>query len=323
MFTSRRLFFPLLFRLSHEESSFAVRNFQAANPTARSHLEGIGRAFIDGYNAALEFIDLRQLAPHLMTVRSELQGFAFEGAAMALTLLDIFLPRRKRRATAFLNGVGSAHPYMIHVGMGWAYARLGRRLHLPRCNLDALLCWLLADGYGFHEGYFHRTRAISAQTPPARLSGYARRVFDQGLGRSLWFVNGADIKHISRTAAAFPRFRQADLWSGIGLACTYAGGADANAVERLRMASDIYWPQLAQGAAFAAKARLRAGHLPPHSDAACRLLCGVSAATAASITDQALASLPMNDSTPGYEIWRQRIQAHFRAAQAQSTSRFD
>src|ERR1022692_1923089 len=60
----------------------------------------------------------------LGAIDAELQGFAFEGAAMALTLLDHFMPVNRGRFHRFLHGEGAPHFYMLHVGAGWAMARL-------------------------------------------------------------------------------------------------------------------------------------------------------------------------------------------------------
>ena len=184
----------------------------------------------------------------------ELCGFAFEGAGMGLFLLDLLTPWRRDRLSAFLSGPGAPHVYMVHVGAGWALAQLGLRVDRALTRFDPLLRWLVMDGYGFHQGYFRWPRCVEGQWVPARLSGYARRGFDQGLGRSLWFVEGADGARITASIARFPRARQADLWSGVGLACAYAGGVTAEPIQQLRSMAGVNLPSLAQGAAFAAKA---------------------------------------------------------------------
>ena len=178
---------------------------------------------------------------------------------------------------------------------------------------DPLIGWLALDGYGFHQGYFYWRKYIEEIAIPKGLSGYSLRVFDQGLGRSLWFVCGADVKRITEVIKNFPSNRQADLWSGIGLACTYAGGVGEETIQALVTSAGSYLPQLAQGSAFAAKARQRAGNLNSHTEMACQIIWGISAEEAAEITDRSLEDLPNNGQLPTYEIWRQRIQNQFVA----------
>jgi hypothetical protein len=143
------------------------------------------------------------------------------------------------------------------------------------------------------------------------LQGFEQRVFDQGFGRSLWFVNGGNVELISKTISVFPPSRQPDLWSGIGLAATYAGTISEASLDQLREKSGLFKPQLAQGAAFAAKARQRAGNLTDYTGLAARILCGLSADAAAKLTDEALENLSPGSDVPAYEIWRRRIQYHF------------
>jgi hypothetical protein len=175
-----------------------------------------------------------------------------------------------------------------------------------------LLSWLAIDGFGFHEGYFHSATVVERAKIPHRIKGYSQRVFDQGLGRSLWFIKGADIEAIVATINTFPIARQADLWSGIGLAATYAGGVDETILKQLHGLAHDFWPQLAQGSAFAAEARQRAGNLVAHTDVACHLFCRTSATQASQVTQDTLVDLPPgDDQMPAYELWRQRIQDHF------------
>ena len=306
--------------MSGEEATFARRGFYDADLRVRDHLEAIGKTFLQGYHAALEQDQPEMLGRWLNATDAELRGFAFEGAAMGLGLLDLLTPWRKNRLHGFLNGPGASHIYMVHVGAGWALARLRRKVEPALKRLDPFLCWLAVDGYGFHEGYFHWKRYVKRQEVPKRLRGYARRVFDQGLGRSLWFVEGAGVKRIPNTIAVFTPSRRADLWSGVGLACAYAGGVDRPSVEALRAAAGLYRPHLAQGAAFAAKARQRAGNPSQHTELACKILCGVPAEFAARVTDASLEDLPTDGPEPAYEVWRERIQSRFASEEARVAS---
>jgi hypothetical protein len=294
--------------LSPAEASFARRGFLTGEELARQRLEQIGITFLSGYHAALEETGFVTLARRLASVEKDLQGFAFEGAAMALALLDCFTPWRKDRWRTFTEGLAKPHIYMMHVGLGWALARLRRSVTPYLVQLDPLLGWLVVDGYGFHEGYFNWPRYVEQRAIPSHLDGYQRRVFDQGLGRSLWFVKCADVVAVASAIDNFPSERHDDLWSGLGLACAYAGGCGRTAIESLRAAAHEHEPALAQGVAFAAKTRQHAANLNSHTQTVCRLICGRSAEETAAITDAALENLCGEDGLPAYEVWRRRIQ---------------
>jgi hypothetical protein len=306
-----------LFDVPPREISFERRGFRGGGPAARARLEQAGGAFIAGYRAALEDARDEVMVPKLEAVNREFRGFAFEGAAMGLALRDWLTPWRRDRVGKFLRGPGDAHAYMVHVGAGWMLARVPMNAERFMARFDPLLRWLAIDGYGFHEGFFHWRRYLSGQSLPARLKGYARSAFDQGLGRSLWFVDGADVERIPKTIAALSAERHADLWSGVGLACVYAGEAEDSALKQLCEAAGRHLPQLAQGAAFAVKARQRAGNPTPYTDRACRIVCDMSAEEAALLTDAALENLPADAATPAYAIWRHRIQGKFGLALGQ------
>ncbi len=307
-----------LFGISLDEVRFTKRGFRGGhNPRVHTHIETIGESFLGGYHAALEEADPEALGERLDAAFDDVyRGFAYEGAGMSLALIDALVPGRRRFA-AFLAGVGEPHVYMLHVGAGWAMARLPVGWRRPLADLDPLLAWLAYDGWGFHQGYFHWPRSIEGpREVPRRVRGYARRAFDQGLGRSLWFVEGTDVERVPRTIGAFPAARQADLWAGIGLASTYAGGVSEGDLQTLFEAAGEHRHELSQGASFAAKARQRAGNPTPHTELACQLYCQQDAATAAAVSDRALENLPPEPLTgdggePAFEVWRQRIRQHF------------
>lgn len=297
-------------RISPEEASFARRKFRVPRDSVRNRLERVGTTFLTGYNAALEDAGMQALEARLSAVELEFRGFAYEGAAMALDLLDQLTPWKTRRLPAFMDGPGSPHIYMVHVGMGWSLARMPLRLGHRFAGLDPLLRWLALDGYGFHEGYFHWHRYAGRTSQPSRLRGYELRAWDQGLGRSMWFVGGADAEWIAGAIAGFPALRRNDLWSGVGLACAYAGGADAGEIMMLRSAARGHYPHLAQGVVFAAGARNRAANPAEHTEIACQLLCALSLQEAAAISDETRCRA-LADAEPAYEVWRRLIRGHF------------
>ena len=67
---------------------------------------------------------------------------------------------------------------------------------------------------------------------------------------------------------------------------------------------------LAQGAAFAAKARQLAGNEVVHTEEACAALAAVKAEQAAALCDRALAQVDENFSSP-YREWRELVQNYF------------
>lgn len=268
----------------------------------------IVRSFLFGYTAALEGIDERTTVAALESVTATFRGFAYEGAAMAIALLDA-IPGQPPRLSRFIHTIASRHVYMAYVGAGWAAARLRRDPEKSNRSLDSVLGWLSVDGYGFHEGYFHGERTIRRCQRPRRLDGYAARVFDQGVGRCLWFAEGADVNRIADSIQRFGVERRSDLWSGVGLAAAYAGGADVDDLRALRTRAASYTPNLAQGAAFAAEARARADNPAAHTDVACTIFASLEARDAAMLVRECRARLAETAEVPAYEAWRQSVAA--------------
>jgi hypothetical protein len=297
-----------LFGLSESEALFSSRGF-SAETKAVTYLEGLGATFIAGYNAGLEADSQSQLAETLDRTDAELVGFAWEGASMALALMDLLTPWNRNRLNTFLSGPGDKHYYMVLIGAGWALARLGRAVEPFLRRHDPLYRWLVMDGYGFHQGYFHWRLYIEQHQPEKKLTGYAARAFDQGLGRAMWFVSGADLEKVTANVMTFPKERHSDLFSGLGLAAAYAGKPSADELQLWLGLPSEYLSSIRQGVAFAAKARQRAGNPAAHTEVACLELCGMTADEAAACTDEALKNLPEGtDATPAFEIWRQRLQ---------------
>jgi hypothetical protein len=184
---------------------------------------------------------------------------------------------------------------------------------MPR---DEVLRWLALDGYGFHQAYFRTSQYIGGQyqatLPVWRPSAYANRATDQGIGRALWFIKGSDPQRVAATISEFAPARRGDLWSGAGLASVYAGGVDAADLKLMASLAGDHLPHAAQGAAFAAKARLLAGLVTPHTETGAQVYCGMSAEEAAAVTDSAREGLPASgDGEPVIEVWRRRIRKRF------------
>jgi hypothetical protein len=176
---------------------------------------------------------------------------------------------------------------------------------LPR--LDPLLRWLTVDGIGFHQAFFKPSRLRSSR--PAVLRRCSPQAYDAGLGRAMWFVTGGQPASILDHIARFAPERRPSLWSGVGLAVVYAGGATGDDLRRLTQGAGQYRPYLAVGASFAAAARDSAGNATEETDPVCRALTGLSAAKAAERTYRII-----EEVTPGVDALdhcRARLVAQF------------
>lgn len=302
-----------VFGISPREAEFPVRGFQSTSPARRERLETVGRSFIAGYNAAIATGQGDSVVEQLPEFPEALRGFVVEGGAMGLALLDIVTPWPRRSFAAFAAGPAQPYIYLAYVGAGWALARTSWRLRWRLGRLDPLLRWLMMDGYGFHAGYFQPRQAIDRHRRP-RLPGYGEKAFDQGLGRALWFAMGASGEAVGEAVEAFAPERQPDLWSGVGLAAAYAGGAGTAELSDLARAAGGCRLDLGQGAAFAAAAHLRAGSMPDHTETACGVLCGMSGDEAAAITTVARPDPESDPAGRHYEAWRGGIRAGIAAS---------
>ncbi len=306
-----RIFLP-----DQSEATFERRGFTAPDATRQANIEKVGHKFLEGYEYGMAGRYLADIEASLETVEPAFRGFAYEGCAMAFAVRDGINPAGGHWVRDLLASRGANHVYMAYIGVGWAMARLPKLRWRAIAPHDPLLRWLALDGYGFHQAYFRTQQYVwnqhQARIPGWEPASYANRVVDQGIGRALWFVVGSDVQKVATTIAAFPQGRQADLWSGTGLASVYAGGADAGELSDMVRLAGPYRSNAAQGAAFAAKARLLAGLVSPGTELGVKVHCDMSVEEAAAVTDEALQDLPPEDGgTPRFEIWRDRIRKRF------------
>lgn len=295
-------------------TSLDRRGFHKKDPESQELLEKIGVIFLGGYADAVEASSVEDARARLAAVEHRFRGFAYEGAGMGYGMLD-GLPFGHRHHNAdFLAGPAADQIYIVYCGIGWAMARLPRFRWPAADSLDPLLRWLVLDGYGFHQAYFQTRRYVHEHYQDAAFPwpddasrAYANRAIDQGIGRALWFVGCTDVDEVVRLLSAYPAERHGDLWAGVGLASTYACGANRDDLVRLAEHAGRHRPQLAQGSAFAAEARVRAGLLIPQTAVATEVLCGTDPETAARVSVEVRPEHAENGELPTYELWRQRI----------------
>lgn len=307
---------------SMSETSLDVRGFHKKNPEAQNLLETVGKSFLTGYAHAVEAKDVAEAEQRLESIERPFRGFSYEGAGMGYAMLDGLPIGGSRHVQQFLAGRGRDHSYMVWIGVGWAMARLPRFRWSRITVADPLMRWLVLDGFGFHQAYFRTQQYVDQHYqerdfpwPAEGQRWYSNHAIDQGIGRALWFVGGTDAKLVGDLIAGFAEDRKPDLYSGAGLAATYAGGADEQELQGFIERAGSYRPQLAQGSAFAATARLEAGLVTAHTELATQLFCGMSPAQASALSAAARPD-PATDTgdLPAYELWRRQLVDTFATA---------
>jgi enediyne biosynthesis protein E2 len=317
----------LVFTPELADVTFTKRGFPGvagASPAVTRRLELIPQTVICGFEWGIDARDQWEVERRLAAVDPELRGFACEGVTMAFTILDAM--GRGHRTRDLLRGAGRPHVLLAYIGMGFAMARLPRRLWpkvVPDLSGDPYyptMSWLAVDGYGFDRAYFDTRRWVGEQRVPRPYDwdgspDYFIRAVDQGIGRALWFICGARVPDVAAAVERFASHRRPDLWSGIGLAAAFAGGCDHEGLAALRRASGEHAPELATGAVLATKARVYAGFVPAHAALAADALAGLTVEAVSALADDGTVHAG-DGRLPAYELWRQNIAAHFRQAAA-------
>lgn len=312
-----------LLTVSPMEASFERRKFDSLDSPARANLEEVLRVFISGYNLTLAIQDHELLARRFeKEFDSHYAGFAFEGAGMCYALLDLLVPRKTSRLRAFTDTAGRRHDYIATVGAGFAIARLPyglRVLDRYTDKLDPLVAWCVLDGYGFHQGVFHHRLFVDeCKEPPAALADYGKQLFDAGVGRSIWWVKGASPLLIRQTIDRFREERRSELWHGVGVACTYAGGVGEEVLTALLELSGNYQADFLSGIPFAARMRQKGENPSPSTDLACGLLLKMTSDQAATLLVKYMDDLSAKWTgtqkelgRKGYMLIRERVTRKF------------
>lgn len=323
----RRFLAPSLSKVS-----FRSRGFPDAHPTEAMRLESIPQAVVCGFEWGIDADGLWEIESRLNLVEPELRGFAYEGVTMAFTILDAFPGGRGTRAEELLLGPAQPHIFLSYIGIGFAMARLPRMLwqklvpDLSGSPYYPTMSWLAVDGYGFDLAYFDTRRWVAEQEVPSPYPWdgaprYFLRAVDQGIGRALWFIQRARPSAVAAAIQSFAAHRQPDLWSGVGLAATFAGGCNADNFDELRQAARGHADQLALGVVFAVKARTYSGIVPPHTELAAASLAEISIGDAVALADSTSVADDHDGGVPPYELWRQRIREHFVSSSEPSRRR--
>lgn len=273
----------LFFGLPASQATFEARRFEPTDKKVQHHLEKIIEVFFEGYNKAMASSNLDELVADIEnSYDNHFLGFAFEGSGMYYAMQDIMFPWGKNRLQHYMDNQGYNHRHILLVGAGFVYARLplgfrllGRRM---KALNDPTLAWILPDGAGFHEGVFYHEKYIERCAPyPKYLPAYAQAPYDSGMGRSMWWVKGANPAKIKAAIDKFPIERQPFLWHGIGTACAYAGGCPIEAISDLNHLSGKYRYHFLSGLPLSTIMRREGKNPSAWTEKVCQILLNKSA----------------------------------------------
>ncbi|WP_340200608.1 DUF1702 family protein [Ascidiimonas sp. W6] len=267
----------MLFALPLSEANFKLRGFEKDSP-AQARLELVAKTVVSGYNTALETGLSDDLTTNTETIKKELVGFFNEGIGMGLYTLDVFSPFNRDRFWRFIKGKGKNHEYMSYIGAGIAS---GVFFNLPfekfAEKADPTSGLLILNGLGFYYAYFKPKKTLKNMYMPksVKKDPFYIECYDNGIGRALWFYNGGVPSSIAKTISNFPKERQGAIWSGVGLAATYAGGVSELKIKELQQLAGSLSHMLGEGSILACHTRDIAGN-PHASDSTERILTGRS-----------------------------------------------
>ena len=296
--------------LDPQRVEFRIRGFDLAEKSHEERLESIGKTFLRGYNLILSARSLAEFERAMAQEPALLRGFFIEGGAMGSALVDS-IPFRRPMLGKFRARFEARYPLLVHAGTGLAMSKLSWREKAIVGALDPFYRWLAYDGMGYHNVYFQQEKTLNGAK--RKLAGYASRTYDQGVGRGIWFVSGADIGKAAALANSMTADRQADIWSGIGLASCYAGPADENIFLDGYRRAGAHGEWFAQGIAFACSARVADQSMPETISEAIKTLWGMKPEALAALVEELrlLSAAGVHTDRPRYEEWRHAVSDAF------------
>lgn len=239
--------------------------------TALQQTEKIKTIFLETQMFYARQAGMPALIQYLDGIDKEFRSVAYESASMAMALEELEAGRFPGKWLLFANGPAAVHRAQVHVGLGWAIAKLNYSFSTAVNELDPACYSRIADGCGYYDGSFRRRQSVINKVLPAYLPGSAMPAYYQGLGRSTWYSQKTEVQQVCAVIESFPAERHADLWRGVGIAVAYVGGcADEDLKTLLQYASTNAF-QLARGAALAVRSRTKANTMTDDTDRCSRL----------------------------------------------------
>ncbi|MEP7237332.1 MAG: DUF1702 family protein [Ferruginibacter sp.] len=239
--------------------------------------EEIKTVFLETQLFYAQHDDLPELIAFLEAIEPEFRSIAYEASSMAIALKNFETDKFPDEWLLFADGPASAHQAQVYVGLGWAIAKLNIPFLTAVKKLDPKFYFRIADGCGYYDGSFRKRQTLINKQVPDYLPVAAMPMYDQGVGRSIWYTEKADVHKICSKIETFAAGRHANLWRGVGIAVAYVGGCDDADLKTLWQYAAANSFQLAFGAALAARSRSMANTMTADTDRCCRLWFALTA----------------------------------------------
>ncbi|MBL4594812.1 MAG: DUF1702 family protein [Flavobacteriales bacterium] len=226
--------------------------------TVKDKMTLIQSIFIDSKEKGLSITNHSELNKALLSNDGEFISIAYEAASMGIAINSIKNNNSLVIWNEFYQNYGLKHAVQIHVGLGWALSELNLDLNSYSNDFEPLLKYRVIDGFAYYDGKFKRRQAVRMQQIPENLDDLSIRAYNQGLGRSFWYIAQAEVEKLVRMINIFPEERHYDMWRGVGVAVAYVGGADSIILEELIQAASKHITAFKCGIAIATHTKEKA-----------------------------------------------------------------
>lgn len=240
--------------------------------SANGNMELIQSTFREAKEMALVTSDLNMLNNKLLNFPAEFISVGYEGASNGIALKSIEDTNSLTNWNTFYHDYAAAHSAQVHVGLGWAFSELEKDFSSFDIAIDPLMKYRVLDGYGYYEGIFKRRQSIRTQQTPEHFDALSVRAYNQGLGRSFWYIAQGEVEKLTRLASLFPDNRLHDLWRGIGIAVAYVGGNGKLSLQEIVNQAGYYQSSFKCGASLLIQSRYKAKTIAQDTTMICELL---------------------------------------------------
>ncbi len=282
----------------------------SAQISVQGKMDAIQNNFLHVQDIFFESPNWKQHVAELEAADIEFRSIAYESASMSIVLEDLKQGEQLTNWFQFLNESASAHATQVHVGLGWAFAQALKNPMPYLSELHPMMRYRVLDGYGYYEGIFRRRRSIINHLKLEAADAIASAALDQGLGRSIWYLNKGIIDDAKTMIEGFAIGRQKDLWRGLGIAIAYVGGCDEDTLGEIFSKADSFKTQLATGAAMALVSRDSAKYISTDTELACKVWCKQDAEQILELNNAIKSKLDLQ-SDDAYEKWISELEKSF------------